>query len=130
MRYLKTIDGRIIDTDRYLIGKRAGDSFLTFYDNRKVMDFELPISEMGEESDTIEKLCDGYHVINGIASFSSGDIYDSLKDAKDFADDLNSYCDRKGINYKGRIVLYAFVATEKGLIYVAKMNEKGEFELL
>ena len=121
--YVRVIDG---DGEEYLTTrKELSDEIVAMQDEG--FDAEITIVK---EADTIEKLCDGYHVVNGIASFSSGDIYDSLKDAKDFADDLNSYCDRKGINYKGRIVLYAFIATDKGLIYVAKMNEKGELELI
>ena len=68
----------------------------------------IPKNEIVEEADTIEELCDEF-VCNEMF------IYDKT-DMKWFVE--------KGDN------VYGAIWTDKGLIYVAKMNDKGELELL
>ena len=58
---------------------------------------------------TIEKLCDVY-VCNNLLFFSKNQLKD--------------YC------YIPNEIIYGAIWTDKGLIYVAKMNDKGELELL
>ena len=70
-----------------------------------------PQSWIGEpvaQADTIEELCDCYS-------------YDT-ETTKDLAV-------ARGWNIKGREI-FGCIRTNKGLIYVAKMNDKGELELL
>ena len=62
-----------------------------------------------KEADTIEELCDEY-VVEDRDDFA---VFHNLKLAK---------------QTKG--VVYGAIWTDKGLIYVAKMNDKGELELL
>lgn len=68
------------------------------------------------QSDTIEELCDEFVFIDIGVFRTNRYIYKSLREAesKDF---LYDKC-------------YGAIWTEKGLIYVAKMNDKGEMELL
>lgn len=60
-------------------------------------------------ADTIKELCDEFVMISG------------GKHKLDIG--CHSYGDKK-------IQIYGAIWTDKGLIYVAKMNEKGELELL
>lgn len=62
-----------------------------------------------KQADTIEELCDEF-VVEDRDEFA---IFHNLKLAKQ----------TKGI-------IYGAIWTDKGLIYVAKMNEKGELELI
>ena len=61
-------------------------------------------------ADTVEELCDEYVRVN-----------------KDIHEYLAS--EDKPTRYKGSEI-YGAIWTDKGLIYVAKMNDKGELELL
>ena len=66
-------------------------------------------SEIIKQADTIKELCDEFVMIS---------------DGKHKLDiGCHSYGDKK-------IQIYGAIWTNKGLIYVAKMNEKGELELL
>ena len=75
--------------------------------------------EIVKQADTIEELCDEF-VIK--PSFSKAFLHDedkqSLKSVK-----------KKAIEI-GCFEIYGAIWTDKGLIYVAKMNDKGELELL
>ena len=66
-----------------------------------------------KEADTIEELCDMF-------IFRAGDyiVIDQDKD-KVFRGNWNCYD-----------TIYGAIWTNKGLIYAAKMNDKGEFELI
>ena len=70
------------------------------------------------ESDRIEELCDEFIVF--IEKEPNGKLlwFDSFEELK------------KQIIDNSELVIYGAIWTEKGLIYVAKMNEKGELELL
>jgi len=68
------------------------------------------------QADTIEELCDGLIVEDkNNASLWFVMEMDEFKNEKEHL---------TGWNYN------AFIKTDKGLIYVAKMNDKGELELL
>lgn len=70
--------------------------------------------------ETIEKLCDEF-----VVEYNAGDKIDHL-----------TYYSKDRMNFiwEGKedriLAIYGAIWTEKGLIYVAKMNEKGELELL
>ena len=72
-------------------------------------------------ADTIEELCDGFiveekdHKDNWFTMSTSEFKNMELEDKQLMAKDWNHY---------------GYIKTDKGLIYVAKMNEKGELELL
>jgi hypothetical protein len=69
-----------------------------------------------EQADTIEELCDMFVVIENVY----GKIYHSINYT--LCDDLRNDKDNGGV--------YGAVWTSKGLIYVAKMNDKGELVLI
>lgn len=74
-----------------------------------------------KQADTIEELIDGW-VLESKAYYKSGFfvIYNT-EDNKQIMEKFKLLKDEK---------LFAFIKTDKGLIYVAKMNEKGVLELL
>jgi hypothetical protein len=76
----------------------------------------IPYADILCEADTIEELCDMFVVINDdwgkepyCCTYVEIKLYKNLKT-------------------KGKV--YGAIWTDKGLIYVAKMNDKGELELL
>ncbi|MBR3208829.1 MAG: hypothetical protein IKF82_01030 [Bacilli bacterium] len=78
-------------------------------------------------ANTIEALCDGFYndVLNDFDCFGFDRLY-IYQDFESFKEDFNSY--RTYDNWKGNG--YGFIKTNKGLIYVAKLNEKGKLELI
>lgn len=77
-----------------------------------------------KEADNIEELCDEFVVCKGNESPISSSM-----------DDKGQYEMTKAIIMMGMLIgencwMKLAIWTDKGLIYVAKMNEKGEFELI
>ena len=105
--YIRTKDGRILDFDK-----------LNEVSKLSIDMEEEPI----RESDTIEELCDGFVIFdkeqpNGKLHYYKG--FENLK--KEFIDFEKD---------KEKVDAYGVVWTDKGLICVAKMNDKGELELI
>ena len=69
-----------------------------------------------KEADTIEELCDICILLNNDGKIDSGSLVDY------------DYASRIVKAYN--IIGYGAIQTDAGLIYVAKMNDKGELELL
>ena len=103
MKYIRTKDENnlIIDMTDMQLTYNLTDDFIDF--NR------FGMFKIIKQADTIEELCDEF-VVEDRDEFA---IFHNLKLAKQ----------TKGI-------VYGAIWTDKGLIYVAKMNEKGELELL
>ena len=107
--YIRTKDGRIVDTTKYpehpaSWGVQASDYALTI-----------------KEADTIEELCDEF-----VIEYADGSKIISIHDNTD--DFLREHKDEIESGYIKNV--YASIWTDKGLIYVAKMNDKGELELI
>lgn len=123
MRYIRTKDGRI--TERYELFAGRKDYC------------GVPVVE---EADTIEELCDKFVYKRTLSAGKV--IYETFErlDREHHADDEfcrlieyrgDYYPDRQGIALEQvKNGVYGAIWTDKGLIYVAKMNEKGELELL
>lgn len=73
-----------------------------------------------KRSNSIEKLCDEFVVI-GIFENQIGCCCDTFKEAKE----LKDY-----VELPQKQIIYGAIWTDKGLIYVAKMNKEGKLELL
>lgn len=115
MNYIRTKDGKIYDIKKL----RLRYAFDNFYFPPKE-DYERVIqSTIVKEADTIEELCDEFVVIKGDCKclYKQNDIFD--------CQDKNAVNDLIKNNE-----IYGAIWTCKGLIYVAKMNEKGELELI
>jgi hypothetical protein len=105
MKYIRTPDGRILEWEK--LNELAKLSIDT-------------CEEEVKEADTIEELCDIYV-----------SVYEESLDNELFWACKYTPMEVKNF-YTGYIPkeVYGAIWTDKGLIYVAKMNEKGELELL
>jgi len=103
MKYIRTESG-VYDRDKCILN---GWNFV----------FDTKIKEAG----TIEELCDSFVIRenkkNKISLFS---ISNGFETAKEWA------VDREYKNYE----ILGAIWTDKGLIYIAKMNEEGKLELI
>lgn len=117
MKYIRTKDGRIIGFKLY----------------NKDLDLVVYLSQFAnyqgeyapiKQADTIEKLCDLFVLVNE----SSGLLPSFEKSYHDFSPYLDVDI-RRGEKPK-HIEIYGAVCTKRGIIYVAKMNDNGELELL
>ena len=105
--YVRTKDGRILDFDKL----------------NEVSKLSIDMEEESiREADTIDELCDEFVVFdkeqpNGKLLYYKG--FENLK--KEFIDFEKD---------KEKVVVFGSIWTDKGLIYVAKMNDKGELELI
>ena len=116
MKYIRT-EKKIIDEKQGL--ELAIEWFGTFYyGNHKedILDNYLSKKQF-KTADTIEKLCDEFVYVNC--------KYDDL----DMGYQYRNYKNLDDIRY-GEVKIYGAIWTDKGLIYVAKMNKEGQFELL
>ena len=108
MKYIRTKDGRIID---YYEWRANEDKY-----------------EIVRNADTIEELCDEFVLITYDEEVNKRDNVRLKKHIFMRGQNGLSFSitekDDKKCGYYGAIL------TDKGLIYVAKMNEKGELELL
>ena len=110
MKYIRTKDeiGILIEEtdDKELQEKKIGVNnmlFKTWYGNDE--------SKIIKQADTIEELCDEFVSVR-----------DNWHDHWDNFEEPKTLCSESEI--------YGAIWTDKGLIYVAKINEKGELELL
>lgn len=126
MKYIRTKDG-IYESAKQQIVKRydsEGNLFATSIDtstNSLISIYE----DIIKQADTIEELCDELVVIPYADEpcqkiRPQNDGFHNVKELLKFYDD----------NMTGVFSLYGAIWTDKGLIYVAKMNEEGELELL
>lgn len=126
-KYIRTKDGRIIDLDRVVYGNKVihlneneieGGNWSGWYWKTDEYGYEIECrdADIIKEADTIEELCDEFVMNNEVVIGSPRDGMNRLQ--------LADYYAKKGKN------VYGAIWTDKGLIYVAKMNEKGELELL
>ena len=78
------------------------------------------------KSDTIEELCDEFVLDHPSFANNCKCLYHSFSKAKQ---GIRKHSDDAHL-LSGPFVIYGAIWTDKGLIYVAKMNKKGELELL
>ena len=133
MRYIRTKDGRIVDLERYRIVNNTGMPYIQFYDKEKKIYFELSRQDFEnfKQADTIEELCDEFVLHYGDVKQTSVPIPWSTYERRDeswfrMKEKLIAELNKK----ERKAIVYGAIWTDKGLIYVAKMNEKGELELL
>lgn len=115
MKYIRTKDG-IYERDKVL----CDEKFVYKYEVRPIWQINQESQEIVAQANTIEKLCDVF-VCLGSAEYQKY-VKHSLKEALQKKEWL------KRIGYACNI--YGAIWTDKGLIYVAKMNDEGELELL
>lgn len=98
----------------YLFGKLEETSTDYLFKN------DVSLGKVIKQADTIEELCDEF--VLKTTSKESGESYYGLY----YYSDIKRFKVKEG--FKG--VWYGAIWTDKGLIYVAKMNEKGELKCL
>lgn len=106
MKYIRTKDGRIVDA-------------LEYHSNDKKYHW-FTLEEENNTADTIEELCDEFVLV---APYRFRRPKTATELEKDFEEMKYFYTDKDD-------TIYGAIWTDKGLIYAAKMNEKGELELL
>ena len=116
-KYIRTKDG-ITDLSKVTIGENGWES-IEEYIAFKQEDQQEPI----KVADTIEELCDEL-VIDNPESWEKKPFVSR----RNFDTFLNK--DNAKYQKENNIKTYGAIWTEKGLIFVAKMNDKGELELL
>jgi len=128
MKYIRTKDGRIIKFDTSDVEEEiAGIKYdiLGFRLKTTMQFYNLQKEDVVRIADTIEELCDK------LVCFMCGDnepYICSIYEAR-YLRELEQY-GGKIVSNLVRDKVYGAIWTDKGLIYVAKMNEKGELELL
>ena len=115
-KYVRTKDGiyelkvneelKAQKTSNYFYIQHKGYGCNLLYDKQDLKKFK--------QADTIEELCDGYLCFT--KSNKNWVVTENYETAKLYAE--------RGCK------VYACILTDKGLIYVAKMNDKGVLELL
>ena len=117
--YIRTKDGRIAEVKENMVIKRCSENVLrlVYKDNRSICVLSGN-DDIIKQADTIEELCDefvGYfECFNRSYYFVYEKSYDELKK------------DVQTIQYSA----YGAIWTDKGLIFVAKMDSEGKLELI
>lgn len=122
MKYIRLTDGRIIDVslfDEYQTNDEEGESVFDGFGNGSVY---FPAEDILKQSDKIEELCDCF-----VAVDKNGCLCEEPMVAKGRG--FKSFCNYYKANHMD-VDCYLAILTDKGLIFVAKRNDKGEFELL
>ena len=122
MKYIRTKDG-IYDLEKSLFHQYNGIKVLTPYCKQYE---ENP--SLCKTADTIEELCDEFVQIN---KSKDKDLVRIKKiDGVKKKQKLERIFDNEWHKLSAGEYIFGAIWTNKGLIYVAKMNKKGELELL
>lgn len=118
MKYIRTIDGRIAEIKEDMFVKQSDVLRLCYKDRPFVSVLQGDGDEVIKQDNTIEELCDEFVVDSKINNVHyTMDWFDLCEE---LADDRLYPTDE----------IYGAIWTSKGLIYVAKMNKKGDLELI
>ena len=122
MKYIKTKDKVVkVDNKKYKLIKCNEKVVLQINIDEKQIIREYIVNQ----ADTIEELCDEFVVYQPWTNtryIANKNVFKEIK----YNIETNYY---KSLGYKNPNIFGA-IWTDKGLIYVSKMNEKGELELL
>lgn len=120
MKYIRTKDGKIWSFSN------PNNIFLYEGSDKKNGKWLHEIGEVSKEADTIEELCDEFVFVD---ESGKKDLVDGNYKAK-LQECGTSSVVRVLMKQDRPKELYGAIWTDKGLIYVAKMNGKWELELL
>lgn len=133
MKYIRTKDGRICDLDKSISNIKiwCSEHCYSAYLTRKEIERFKNMAMLCKQADTIEELCDEFvykkEKVAPVINKENPHLSYILVDI----DDMTPFDTRRMVYLKDLVEpLYGAIWTDKGLIYVAKMNEKGELELL
>lgn len=114
--YIRTKDGRIAEVKENMAIKRCSENVLrlVYKDNRSICVLHGN-DDITKEADTIEELCDGFVVMD--------------KETKEVRN-IVSFLAYAKLWATCKYNIYGAVWCEWGLKYVAKLDDKGDFELI
>lgn len=133
---IPTING-IVVTPKAFIVKEADtieelcDEFV-MVNNADKQPFRISVKVINEMRNNDDDRC----VYSGSSEYAFNLAKEKLEKVKEFCgtkenhDEYANYLYEENPDFKFTISLYGAIWTDKGLIYVAQMNEKGELELL
>ena len=110
-KYIRTKDGRIAEIKDNMFVKQS-DVLRLVYKDKPYICVLNGDDEIIKQADNIEELCEEFVMVNN-SCFTKPQIIDFI--------DLDMY--------KGETI-YGATWCDEGLIYVAKINDKGELELI
>ena len=116
MKYIRTKDENnlIIDLTNMQLPYNLTDEYIDFN--------KFGMFKIIKQADTIKELCDKVIKIRTSKNGQQTHLFFNITDLPLLKEQF--------IKYKGDCPVYLAIWTDKGLIYVAKMNDKGELELL
>lgn len=113
--YIRTKNGRIIDTTKIVTGSKFMD-FATNDESFRIIFKTEPLAK----SENLEELCDEFVLINNnVFTVPQIITHTNFQNTKAYREDYGKF-----------ETIYGAIWTFKGLIYVAKMNDKGDLELI
>lgn len=122
MKYIRTEDGRILKIGEQTdIGYEKG--CLAIHNRAEIVDTCDPIVIL-KESHNIIDLCDDLIVVDIETKTCC------IHGGADELDEIKEVMNKHGFQFKKNCEIYGAIWTRKGFIIIAKMNEKGELELL
>lgn len=128
MKYLRTKDGVFrIKATPHSNAMYSGSQAYRIYDHVEMVDRDIFEKDIIKQADTIEELCDTFVDETENNLLDKFFFYEENGDCFINEHDLTLIYDRDSV---GARLLKGAIFTDKGLIYVAKMNDKGELELL
>ena len=129
MKYIRTKDKILPYYDESKTGKL--DVVLQVFDGIRNDKVNETFDEIVlKQANTIEELCDEFVVIyaNGyVNQFKANTMANEVQTTNDFVKQAYVRFCKESPNYEK---VFGAIWTDKGLIFVAKMNDKGELELL
>lgn len=156
MKYIRTKDGRIVDLEKFINEEKDTRFYTDFIFDEITKDGYLKWTAVGtdkntiegqkgircqfgatlnsdiiKQADTIEELCDEFRGVWTNYCEDGKDAHEEYhydKEKNVFYDDFEELTHKAAIEKFD--IFYGAIWTDKGLVYVAKMNEKGELELL
>lgn len=119
MKYIRTEDEKI-----FLIHEDLDNKDLWYFESKeKTIVISCNPIDLGKVADTIEELCDEFVL------YDSKDMINTFISTYERVMNWKEVLDKRKLD-KPNYEIYGAIWTDKGLIYVAKMNDKGELELL
>ena len=116
MKYIRTKDGKL-----YLnLGETQNGVIIEYNYLGDGLDLAVNYDAIEKQADTIEELCDEFVIIYNKSQIFKKPFTSAHDNLKDLLEE----------HELSKCKVYGAIWTDKGLIYVVKMNDKGDLELL
>ena len=121
MKYIRTKDSIVF------VGDLVKDEFGNYCPKDSTDTMEIEAKYVIKEADNIEELCDEVVVEMKFNTGYVAHLNKNITELKSFVEYLKESCK---VTNDEMLNIYGAIWTDKGLIYVAQMNESGVLELL